>query len=412
MNNTSQSSSVPAGWYPSNAHTGKLQWWDGETWSDHLVSDFSPINIARLSKNEARAAVEDMARTIHQLEELVNQHGLRRYEEFEVWKAGELERIAERSNAANALQVSAGAALHAANLEAQEIIARAEATASIHRTMTLKKLEEERSALETEVARLRAEVVPMREVAPMQEVGYFDYEHPAEASTALATELESVRSQIKDMIRSKEAATATTGLTFEGSAAKGKQLINNLTKILLRAYNAEAENAVKTTRAGNVDTAQARLSRAADQIAKNGQLINMRITSQFHRLRLKEIELANRHLVAVQREKELERERRAELREQRKAEQELQKEQERLEKERSHYLSTLAALESKGDVEGVQRIRERIADVERAIEDVDYRAANIRAGYVYVISNIGSFGPDVVKIGMTRRLDPLRVRVG
>jgi hypothetical protein len=37
---------------------------------------------------------------------------------------------------------------------------------------------------------------------------------------------------------------------------------------------------------------------------------------------------------------------------------------------------------------------------------VEAREANIRAGYVYVISNIGSFGPAMVKIGMTRRLDP------
>jgi len=42
---------------------------------------------------------------------------------------------------------------------------------------------------------------------------------------------------------------------------------------------------------------------------------------------------------------------------------------------------------------------------------VDYRAANIKAGYVYVISNIGSFGEGVVKVGLTRRLDPqIRVR--
>ena len=37
---------------------------------------------------------------------------------------------------------------------------------------------------------------------------------------------------------------------------------------------------------------------------------------------------------------------------------------------------------------------------------MDRRAANIRAGYVYVISNIGSFGENMIKIGMTRRLDP------
>src|SRR6201999_1244228 len=46
-----------------------------------------------------------------------------------------------------------------------------------------------------------------------------------------------------------------------------------------------------------------------------------------------------------------------------------------------------------------------------AIAANDFRIANIRAGYVYVISNIGAFGPNIVKIGMTRRLDPMdRVR--
>ena len=35
------------------------------------------------------------------------------------------------------------------------------------------------------------------------------------------------------------------------------------------------------------------------------------------------------------------------------------------------------------------------------------REANARAGYVYVISNIGSFGENVYKIGMTRRLEPM-----
>lgn len=35
----------------------------------------------------------------------------------------------------------------------------------------------------------------------------------------------------------------------------------------------------------------------------------------------------------------------------------------------------------------------KLADVQHAIDNVDYRQANIRAGYVYVISNIGAFGP-------------------
>lgn len=180
-----------------------------------------------------------------------------------------------------------------------------------------------------------------------------------------------------------------------------------MTKVLLRAYNAEAENAVKATKAGNLYAAQTRLTKAADQIANGGRMIQLRITDQYHRLRLKELELANRHLMALQRERELERERRAELREQQKAEAELRREKERLEKERSHYLSTLAALEANGDSEGAERIRAQLTDVDRAINDVDYRAANIRAGHVYVISNIGAFGENMVKIGMTRRLEPM-----
>ncbi|NGP09036.1 GIY-YIG nuclease family protein [Rhodococcus sp. 14C212] len=63
------------------------------------------------------------------------------------------------------------------------------------------------------------------------------------------------------------------------------------------------------------------------------------------------------------------------------------------------------------DSAGAERLRAKLAEVRRALDDVDYRAANIRAGFVYVISNIGAFGISMVKIGMTRRLDPMnRVR--
>lgn len=40
-------------------------------------------------------------------------------------------------------------------------------------------------------------------------------------------------------------------------------------------------------------------------------------------------------------------------------------------------------------------------------ENVLQRELNTRAGYVYIISNIGSFGKDIYKIGMTRRLEPM-----
>jgi hypothetical protein len=91
--------------------------------------------------------------------------------------------------------------------------------------------------------------------------------------------------------------------------------------------------------------------------------------------------------------------------------QEIERERVRLEKEHQHFTNALEALVVKGDEAGATRLRDQLADVKRAIEDVDYRAANIRAGYVYVISNLGSFGEDMIKVGMTRRLDPMdRIR--
>lgn len=262
-------------------------------------------------------------------------------------------------------------------------------------------------AAERERDGVAAETVNLRDTVHLQEYGLFDYENPAESSVALATELEAVRSEIKRKVRENTATTASANFTFNNSAAQGRKFVKDMSKLMLRSYNAEAENCIKTVRAGNLPSARQRLSTVVDQVEKLGALISLRITPDYHRLRLKELELASRHLQALQVEKELERARREELREQRKAEQELAREKERLEKERSHYSNALAALEAKGDLEGAERLREKLADVDRAITDVDYRAANIRAGYVYVISNIGSFGPEVVKIGLTRRLDPM-----
>jgi hypothetical protein len=374
------SNNAVAGWYPNPDTTrpGTVRWWNGSEWSALEHTDFSSVDPSALSKASARAQIVQMQETVRSLEDIINRHGLREYENFTEWRQ-------ERLNGLNKYHT--------------------DVSGEVARLLS------EKASLLEEVAQLKSDVVSLTSTRDFQDVGYFDYQHPAEASTVLATELAHVRSRIKDMIRDKTASSSVSGFTFNNSLAQGTRFVNALTRLLLRAYNAEAENAIKATKAGNLSSAQARLSRAADQISKNGQMISLRISHGFHRLRLKEIELAHSHLKAVQREKELERERRAELREQRKVELELKKEQERLEKEKAHYQATLVALTTNGDAAGIERMLAKLEDVDRALQDVDYRAANIRAGYVYVISNVGSFGKDVVKIGLTRRLEPMdRVR--
>ena len=78
---------------------------------------------------------------------------------------------------------------------------------------------------------------------------------------------------------------------------------------------------------------------------------------------------------------------------------------ERLEKERSHIVTVIEKVRANGSSD--PELERKLADINSAIAQNDYRAANIRAGYVYVISNRGAFGDHVVKIGLTRRLEPL-----
>lgn len=271
--------------------------------------------------------------------------------------------------------------------------------------------ERELEAAKVELAAVRGEVLDVRQVADRHNVGFYDYEHPAETSVKLAGELAAVRARIKEKLREKSAVTTVSGFTFNDSAKEGAKFVRDLSALLLRAYNAEAENCVKTVKAGNLDTALARLEKSREQIAKRGTMIGLQVTSAFHRLREKELELAARHLQAVAIQKQVEAEARAEAREAAKAQREWEALKAKQQKEVDHYATVLAQLQVAGDLDGVQRIQEQLDKAEAKLADAADNALNTRAGYVYVISNLGAFGDGVVKIGMTRRLNPMeRVR--
>ena len=269
----------------------------------------------------------------------------------------------------------------------------------------------QKSNLERELSTLRREVVETQDTALLQEAGIYTYRHPLDDAVAYKAELAKVQDRIKTMVRSGRAITGSTNWTVNGSEAQGRKMINETSKLMLRAYNAEADVLVRGMRPYKLDSAISRLTKTAQSIERLGKTMSIEINDEYERLRGKELELTADYINKVAEEKEREREEKARLREEAAAQREMQREKEKLEKERTHYANALAALEAKGDTAGAARLREQLADVDKAIEDVDYRAANIRAGYVYVISNLGAFGEGMVKVGMTRRLEPMdRVR--
>jgi hypothetical protein len=268
--------------------------------------------------------------------------------------------------------------------------------------------------LETENALLRQRLteasaasdsyVELNDERVLQEVGIYRYHHPLENAASFRDRLDEIEARIAELVKLGRAIVKSNLFTFDNSLAKGRRMTDDLAKLMLRAYNAEADNSIKSLKLGNVVTAKRRLEASRLAIAKLGALMEMHISDDFHALRIEEIELTADWLMKKQEEKEAEREERARLREERRVERELAEERARLDKERGHLLNALNAIRASGQADPALELR--LEAIDQAIAQNDFRAANIRAGYIYVISNRGAFGEDVVKIGLTRRLEP------
>lgn len=255
------------------------------------------------------------------------------------------------------------------------------------------------------MSRSVSECVVLSDELVLQEVGIYRYHHPLESAAGYQERLAELDSEIAEFIKMGRAIEKSNLFTYDNSLAKGRKMADDLAKLMLRAYNAEAENCIRSLRAGNAATAKGRIERSRETIEKLGKMMEMRINLEFHALRVQEIELTSDFLIKKQEEKELAREERAQLREEMKVAAELVSQRELLEKERSHILNALESLRLKDGTN--PELEEKLSELDAAIAQNDYRAANIRAGYVYIISNRGAFGANVVKIGLTRRLEPL-----
>ncbi|WP_245666067.1 DUF4041 domain-containing protein [Actinoplanes subtropicus] len=270
----------------------------------------------------------------------------------------------------------------------------------------VRRLREEQADVETQLALLRAELVRTSEESELQEIGIYRYQHPLADAVAYKAQLADLADRIKVMARGGTAIEANTGWTVNGSAVEGRKMVNEYTKLMLRAYNAEADNCVARVRPHRLHTTIERLDKVASTIARLGKTMGIRVRVEYHRLRVQEITLTADYRAKQDEEKERVREERERQREERVALAEFEREKARLAKEQSHYQAALAKLHAKGDTTAAAELEAKLTEISEAIAGVEAREANTRAGYVYVISNLGAFGPDMVKIGMTRRLDP------
>lgn len=353
------------------------------------------LGARRLAKS-LQAEVDTLRRESSDLRDQLRAVGATTATELEARRAELAKAIAVQQ-----AQLETSAARHAETLRAAEVEHAARLQAA--RAASTAELE----ALEKRAQELKAALVVTEELALLQEAGVYRYRHPLTDVVTYEANLADITQAIKQMCRREGGAIhAAKGWTIDGSEAEGRAMLRDFSQLVLRAFNAEADNLVRGLKPYKLDAAIDRLEKVADTVERLGKRMSIRISVAYLALRRRELEVTADFLQKQAEDKEAERLERERLKEERKAQQEMERERARLEKERQHYENALSVLVRKGDEEGADRLRQQLGDVERAIADVDYRAANVRAGYVYVISNVGSFGEQMVKVGMTRRLDP------
>lgn len=225
----------------------------------------------------------------------------------------------------------------------------------------------------------------------------------------------------KELIKIFNSSLNETIWTVNNSKTKGKKMVGDIGRLLMRAFNGECDEIVSKIKYANIDRSLDAIDKSYAAVNKFGRVLGIFIPEQYRELKRREALLAFEYAQKKEEEKEALRAERERQREEAKLQKEIAEARKRLEKERKQYQSAYddvlqrlqtATGQERADLEEKEaELRGKLNDVKAAVEDVDYREANQRAGYVYVISNIGSFGPDVYKIGMTRRLDPMeRIR--
>lgn len=276
----------------------------------------------------------------------------------------------------------------------------------------------ESSELTQKIEQLRSDVLVLEETILLESFAHYLPKFSFTNSAAYKTRLDSIREQQKTLIRNGTASVGGKGWTVNNSEAQGRKLVNDMIKLQIRSFNNEADYCVDNVKFNNIEAGEKRIRKSFETLNKIGLLMNVRLSDEFLNLKLDELNLAFEYQVKKQEEKEDAKRAREELREQQKLEQEIRAAREKIAKERKHFSSAIKDLEArllkaKNDEERsaievkMAAVKQGFAELDSEEKLIDYREQNAKAGYVYVISNIGAFGEGVYKIGMTRRLEPM-----
>lgn len=286
----------------------------------------------------------------------------------------------------------------------------------LNKTKELEVLGREVFPLTVEIEALKKQSYIFNEEADLISAGFYKSKYDFDNSTLFEDSMEKTREAQKALIKDKKAIVCTQEWIVSGSKAEGKKMTDRTIKLGLSAFNVQCDNEILKVRFNNIGKAEEKIRKIRENIDKLLEPNHCHITEEFVKFKLQELFLAYEYQQKLQAEKEEQKALREQMRDEEKALREAEKLQNEAIKEEKIYSNALekAKLELLQISEAEkEKLLIRIADLEQKQREATEKkeraismAQQTRRGHVYIISNLGSFGENVFKIGMTRRLDP------
>lgn len=279
------------------------------------------------------------------------------------------------------------------------------------------RLRAERETLKQDIAQRKKQIIELDEEALLQDFGLYKPKYNFLSLDSYKVRLKNIRREEQYILKKREGIEGATNWTVNGNKRKGQKMISDVSKLLIRSFNLECDSLIDKVRFNNLDAYELRLRKTFDIINRCGNVLGISITNEYLDLKLEELLLSYEYALRKQEAKEELAEQRERAREEREALRELEAAKKKIEKEETHFQQAIADKKKQLDattdqaiqmalINKIKELEEKLQGLSKDKEDIENRTANTRAGYVYIISNIGSFGENVYKIGVTRRLDP------
>ncbi len=264
----------------------------------------------------------------------------------------------------------------------------------------IKSLKQERNELKKEIQNLQKQI--------LIEHTFIDIDD-AISSEEYKNQLAILQLKQKELIKSKKALLITSTASMK--------VLNNHIKQILRCFQSECATIFYTVTTKNIDNARNKLQHSFEILNNIFSTDGVALSYDLLSMKMEELNLIYCYQKKIEQEKEEQKAIREQLLEEQKVLKEIEKEKTKIEKEEKqfkneisklmNYLQKCSDIEKQLYIDKINELENKLQLLENDKKNILQREQNTRAGFVYIISNIGSFGENIYKIGMTRRLEPM-----